>query len=725
MDALAAPLVHVQRSDALWLIPAAPVIGAWARRFVTREPKGQPHLLAALAPTGVALLVALSQVYALTSLDADARHLIAPGPTPLRVGSMELGLALAFDPLAAVMALALATLALAAQAHRAWNDEQPDAAIDIAATGGLLAVLADGFFGLLVGAALASSAVAYAAARSRVIDRVGDAALTLGAALLFWSLGGMWGISVGYEPTYTRRNPIPEVAQLDTLEVDQDAVGPAFTPVVIGAPPAAVVVAPKSPTPDLSSRGYLTIASPSGARVFLKGSMEPIGVTPILHHEVYSGRMDIEIERLGEDGRALRRQRFRAVDIPAGREVALVTLGPSLTFRPIREQLLLTDNSHRPFVRDLLDPSVPGHRRLGSFDAITLIALLFGLAAFAPLVSAAFAGPSLLIEAVVPLVAIYLLARVGFLFTLSPVAASIVSIAFAIFAALSALRAATDHRASNVLARVLAAHLAIAAAAAVLGAPGLGVLHAISASFACAIGLVLLDSLGVRGLRRVSGLGESAPATARTSRIATLAIAGPLLGAAFTRESILGRAFASDVPYAKAAWALLVVAAIAMAVAAWRAWFVVFEGPRGEPIDDPTPRFTLALMLAAVAVALLPPILALSRASALSFGSERSIIESFLDPSIDPGAVLGADRAARFQQGRGSDLGALAVVVLGTVAAWFLMRRRFRDDDRPKIGVRELTMPRLPLSSFARLDELVFTRPVAALAGLLARRKKA
>jgi NADH:ubiquinone oxidoreductase subunit 5 (subunit L)/multisubunit Na+/H+ antiporter MnhA subunit len=706
MDALAAPLVHVQRSDALWLIPAVPIVGAVVRRWIGRE-----NLIAAIGPSLGALLITLSQVWALKSFDPDARHLLSPGPTPLRIGAMELGLGLAFDPLAAIMAIAIAVLVLCAQGYRAYSDEPAADAFDIAAGGALLAVVGDGFFGFLVGSAIASASVAFAVARPAIVERIGDAALVLGAALLFWTLGGSWGIQVGHEPTYTRHNPVPAVNQIDALESDDEIVGPSLSAVLIGAPASATPV-PKTGLPDLSAKGYITIASPAGARVFLKGAMQPAATTPLIRHEVYAGRMDVEIERVGDDGRSVRRQRFRALDVPAGREVALVTMGPTLGFRNIREQLALTDGAHKPFVRDLVDPSVTGHRRIGSFDALTLLLVFIGIAAAVPLIGATTAGSALLVEALAPLCAVYLVARLAFLFVLSPTASSAIAIVFALIAALSAARAILDIRAPNVLARLLVAHLAIGATAAVIGAPAMGAMHAIAGVFSCGLAWILFESIGVRSLRRVSGVAESAPSTTRAARIAAIAIAGspiPLLGAAFTRETVLARAFASELPFAKGIWALLAIAAVAMAVAMWRAWFAVFEGPRASDLEDPPPRFSLSMILAAGVVALLPAALSVSRVSAVSVGGERSIIEAFLDPYVDPGALIGADRAARFRElGRGADLGALALVIAGCIGAWFLLRRRMSEDDRPKLVARELPVVRVPLDLIARLDAMIF-----------------
>lgn len=699
----------------MWLVPAVPALGAWGRRIL-----GRKDLLGAIAPSALALLIAASQVVGLISLEPEARQLIACGPAPLRVGTMELGLSLLLDPLAAVMVIAIGVLAIGAQAYRAASDEEGHGAIDVAVSGALLAVLADGFFGVLAGSAIAAAAIGYATLRASIVERIGDAALLLAGALLFWSLGGSWGISIGNEPTYTRRNPVI-LAPLDPLDVDDDGEGPSLVPVLIGGPAAPAASAAKGAFPDLNSKGMISVPSSPGGRVFLKGGMVATGVTPLLQHQVFAGRMDIEVET---DGRVPRRQRFRAVEVPPGREVTLVTVGPTLSFRELREQLALSDLSRKRVVRDLLDPSVPGHRRLGRFDAGTLIGLLLGLAALAPIAGSVFAGSALLVEAVVPLVAVYLLARLGFFFTLSPASGSAIAVAFGLLAALSALRATVDHKTRELTARLLAAQLAIAAAGVVLGAPSLGVMHAVGSALACGVLWVLFDFVGVRGLRRVSGLIETAPRTARAARVAVIALAGPLAGAAFTRETILGRAFASELPYAKACWALLVVAAVAIAFAAWRAWFVVFEGPQLESLDDPEPRIALGLTLAAVCVLVLPPVLALSRGSALSFGAERSMIEGFLDPPIDPAAVLGSDRPARFRDlGRGADLGTLGLVIVGTLGAWFFLRKRLREHDRPKVTVREWSLPRFSFALFARLDELLFTRPIAAIAALFARRR--
>lgn len=727
MDALNAPLLHVQRSDALWLIPAAPLIGAIARRALLADEAPKRPLLTAVTPIAIALLIAGSQVFGLLSLDADARHLLAPGWSAIGVGSFEATLGLAFDPLSAVFAVVVAMLGLAAHAHAVWIDEHREPwAIDVAVAGALLSVLSDGFLGALIGAGIAALAIARVANRGAPLAGVGagSAALTLGAVLLFWTLGGSWGISLGLEPTYTRRNPAPaNLATMDPLDADDPVVGPSLLPVVIGgAPPASS--AAKGAIPDVNAKGHVTVAGVQGARVYLKGTMEPSGTTPMIRHELYAGRVDVEIERSGD-----RRQHFRAVEIPANREVAFVTIGPTWNFRELREQLILSDAAHRRFVRDLLDPALTGHRRLGRYDAVTLVMILFAAAAAAPLVAGIATGSSLLVEVLASLVAVYLLARLGFLFALTANATAAAAVVFALVALFAALRATVDHLARAIVARVLAAQLAIAALGVAIGLPSLGVLHAFASVCAAAIAVVILDGVGVRGLRRVSALADSAPAASRVLRVAAIALVGapvPFLGAGFTRESILGRLFVAEVPFAKVAFGVALLATAAMTYATYRAVYLVCEGPGAQkPLDDADHRVTSALMLVAAAVALVVPIVGWSRAALFGFGAERSALDALLHPVVDPASVLGPERAARFADaGKGAELGAIGLLVAAAIAAWAFARKKFAREDRAAVDVfeppRVAGLAALP-RAFTKLDDLLFARPLGIIAGLLVR----
>jgi len=434
--------------------------------------------------------------------------------------------------------------------------------------------------------------------------------------------------------------------------------------------------------------------------------------------------IDIEIERSGD-----RRQHFRAVEIPANREVAFVTVGPTWNFREVREQLMLTDGAHRHFVRDLLDPALTGHRRLGRYDAITLVLVLFGVAAAAPIVSAIAAGSALLVESLASLIAIYLLARLGYLFALSPNAVAVVAIGLALVALAAALRATVDHMARAIVARVLAAQLAIAALGVVIGLPSLGVLHAVTSIAAAGVAVVILDGVGVRGLRRVSALSDSAPMASRLLRVAAITLVGapiPLVGAGFTRESILGRLFVAEVPFAKVAFAGALVATAAMSYATYRAFYVACEGPGSQkPLEDPDHRITSGLFLLTAAIAIVVPIVGWSRAALFGFGAEHSMFDGFLGPVVDPASVLGPDRAARFADAaKGAELAAVALLVAAAIAAWAFARKKFAREDGAPVEVFEPpSLARLAAvpRAFAFADDLLFARPLGVLAELFAR----
>lgn len=742
MNALTAPLLHVQRSDALWLLPVVPVLGALVRAGVVdlddpAEPLAKRRLAAA-APAALAALLLGSQLFALGSLEPDARSLFAPGSAPLNVGTFEASFGLALDPSAAVIALGIVLAGLAAQALRPARPLS--AMIDLAIAGALCAVLADGFFGFLVGGVVASAALVRAAyaddagLRGFFAARVGDVSLLLGAILLFWSLGGSWGIALGNEPTYTRHNPAPAaVGLVDELDSDEPDLAQPLYAVLIGSAPAAsaapakAVGPAKGTTPDYSAKGSITLATAPGSRLFLKGGSEAAGNSPMVRHEVYAGRIDVEVERPGG-----KRVRFRALEVPPGREVALVPVGPTWSFRELRDQLALEDGSHQKFVRNLLDPAVTGHRRLGAWDVAHLLAALFGLAGLAWIASVAFAD-DVLLGSFGGLLGVYLLARLSMVVVLSPQVSALLSIAAAALALGCAIGAAVHVESRRVMAHLLATTLSLAALGAFVGSPALAVASALVAVTACALTAVTLERLGVADLRRVSDAASSAPNAARVLRVLAVALAGapvPWLGASFGGAASLGRAFGAELPWAKLGWAVGALASVVSAWAVWRLWFLVSAGPaRKRPLEDLDPAWARGLLVGVIGVAVLGPLAGLSRAFlGFAIGGERSLGESFLDVGIEPGLVLGSERAVRLESGRMLDLAVAFAVVLAAVAAFWLARRRFSPDDRPKLPEASSTPSKVSAHSlsapFATLDDLLFARPLGLLADLLAGKKR-
>jgi len=744
MNALTAPLLHVQRSDALWLIPAVPLVGALVRAAIVDDDdlaSNQKKLVAATAPAAVALALLGAQLFALGSLAPDARLLFSPGLVPFRVGTFEAAWGLALDPAAAVVAIAIAGLGVAAQAL----DKRSAATIDLAVAGALAAVLADGFLGFLIGGVLASSALAWIArderpARAFFAARFGDAALVLGAVLLFWTLGGSWGISLGLEPTYTRHNPVPaNVAQMDPLDSDEPDLAPTLHAVLIGSAPAPVASAPaksaipyagSSPAmPDLSAKGSITVATAPGSKLFLKGAAETAGGTPVVRHEVYAGRIDVEVERPSG-----RRVRFRALDVPNGREIAIVPVGPTWSFRELRDELAIEDGTHQKFVRNLLDPAVAGHRRLGAWDAAHLLAALFGLAALAWIATVSFAD-DVLLGSFGGLLGVYLLARLEMVVVLSPMASGALAIVAGVLAIACAVGAAREVQTRRVVALLLSAFLSIAALGVLVGSPSLALVQALVATVLCGLLSIALERLGATDLRRVSDAATSAPRATRLLRVLAFALAGapvPLLGAAFGDAAVLGRVFGAELPLSKFAWVLGAATALVVAWAVWRVWFLVCAGPgRKRALEDLSAPLANGLLAATVAVAVLAPLLSISRAFlGFAVGGERSVAEAFLDVGIDPAAVLGPERSVRLEAGRAVDLLVAFCLFGGAFAAWFFARRRFGDDDRAKPTEVDATRGawfgaslQSIATAIARLDDLLFARLLGALAELIAGRR--
>ena len=167
----------------------------------------------------------------------------------------------------------------------------------------------------------------------------------------------------------------------------------------------------------------------------------------------------------------------------------------------------------------------------------------------------AMAGPtpvSALIHAATMVTAgVYLMARMSFLFVLSPVAMGIVAgvgIATAIVAATIAL-AQTDIK--KVLAYSTVSQLGYMVAACGVGAFAIGIFHVMTHAFFKALlflgaGSVIHSMSNEQDLREMGGLRKRMPITWITMLVATLAIAGvfPLAGF-FSKDEILFEAFLS------------------------------------------------------------------------------------------------------------------------------------------------------------------------------------
>ncbi|MBK7400213.1 MAG: hypothetical protein IPJ34_29165 [Myxococcales bacterium] len=470
------------------------------------------------------------------------------GPLRLgRVGSFELSLSLLLDGRAALLTLGACALAVAELVRTTDLDRLLDRTprVGIALMGVLLAVLGDGPLPFAIGAtiaALAASSLGPVASISSGVARPLGASLAhasgvlamVGGFVLAWGLGGSFGIRVGHEPDYTRRNPVPaEIYTASELGYDAEAsaVGPELWPVLVGLPVSAATGTPgpkalaSGGMPTLASPGWVSFVSAPGSRLFLKGT-EAAGTSPIVRREIPSGFVDMEIEPRGGG----RRVRFRAVQVPPGREIAIVAVGPTLSFRELSAQLALDDGTGR-FVRRTLDPEAPEHRRALGVPVVDLGVLAFALAALA----IALLGSGTLGVGLHAILGVGLLARVGG-FGLPTRLASAVALVFVLsgLALLARVLVAIRRRDEVAIPAELSRVLAALAAAGALAVPN-------AASLLLVGGLLALA--GLEGLTKGAGHTLEArllPVVTGVLAVVVLVLGRPLLVGAVGKLSGLG-----------------------------------------------------------------------------------------------------------------------------------------------------------------------------------------
>jgi len=262
----------------------------------------------------------------------------------------------------------------------------------------------------------------------------------------------------------------------------------------------------------------------------------------------------------------------------------------------------------------------------------------------------AMAGPtpvSALIHAATMVTAgVYMVARLGFLFSLSPLAMSIV----ALIGALTALMAATIAVAQNDFKKVLAystvSQLGYMFVGVGVGAFASGIFHVFTHAFfkACLFlgsGAVIHALHDEQDIRNMGGLRKVMPITFVTFVIATLALAGiPPFAGFFSKDHILWEALStpnSVWPWLpRVLWGILVLAAFLTAFYMWRLVSLVFlgtyRGPQEKLHHAHEAPFSMAMPLVVLAVCStlvgflgVPPLL-----------GGGNIVEHWLEPAVHP-----------------------------------------------------------------------------------------
>ncbi|MBV9945328.1 MAG: hypothetical protein JOZ69_00590 [Myxococcales bacterium] len=439
----AGPLQRLVFSRTLWLILAWPLAGlAWqilfARRRIERAASDgvRRRELAFARNLGVAS-VALSSVSTLAhaavlSRTPDgARALFEPIAMGGRVGSLDASFDLWFDPMSATFCALACLVALAAAAVAASLPDGPARASDppppgsrgsrappplparasprpdgwrtwawlqLSLSGALVSFLADGFAGTAVGWTLAGGAAAWLAAWRDPSAHLGAVravraaaalgALLVGAALLFWGLGGAW--------------------DGDDYVPDLD---PRFTPVRFGAPAGV------DPNPEGAAGGYLTLTSATGALVFLDDARTPLARAPFVAAAVPAGPHTIRIRRSNDAADEV----LGRVPFGGGAEVALVPIGPTLAFRAIADQLVVR-GADGDFVarRDVQGRTAPGGTSVVAASMLAFLVAAWFLSGAPPPAAAPPTLGAVTCTSTTAMLGPYLLARLSFLFPLTP-----------------------------------------------------------------------------------------------------------------------------------------------------------------------------------------------------------------------------------------------------------------------------------------------------------------
>jgi hypothetical protein len=376
MPDFAGPLQRVVLSRTLWLIVALPLLGCawhigWGRRAALRavRPEDVRRALQSAHRVGVASIAlateaTLGHLLALVRAGADGGALLQHVAGGARVGQLEAGIALWFDPLSAAACTLVCVVALAAVVLVAWRPPSDHgwrtwAWIELSLGGALLTFLADGFVTMAIGWALAAAAQAWLAgwnsARPRVVaatrGALAIATMLFGAALLFWGLGGEW--------------------QGDDEYVRDRA--PRFAKVHVGA--WSDVERPRPREQPAGGNGSLSLASVPGALVFLDEARAPAMRAPFIAVPVAVGAHGLRVHT----GDASSDTAIGPMVVGPAESLALVPRGPTLSFRDLMASLVVRDRSGEFATVATLE----GRPGPGGLDVVTLVLMVLLVAAVA------------------------------------------------------------------------------------------------------------------------------------------------------------------------------------------------------------------------------------------------------------------------------------------------------------------------------------------------------
>jgi len=722
----------------------------------------------------LAFCLALANFAKLVSLDAGHRYLFTHAWQMVRIGSLDINFSFAMDPLSGLMTLIITGVGSLIHIYAcSYMETEPSywrffTYLNLFVFSMLLLVLGDNFvvmfFGwegvglcsyLLIGFWYKDYKKATAGMKAFVVNRVGDWGVICGLSLLFWGLGGAWVEHGRYHPDYRARFVAVEVEALSESKEEAEehgTAGPAGAHEEAGhhkaAPEQKVAErgeagAKKEKEEQLKklqhvagAKGSLTMTTYPGAKVYLGVTdaaaftngrpLEPFAISPFLRKEIPVGVHSIAIVPGGGalvSGDGVEIGLIDHVEVEPGEEKMIATIGPTVTFREIHDQLVMKDGTGKAFLKVALEQKTVW----GGMGLITLACLLFfvgatGKSAQIPLyvwLPDAMAGPtpvSALIHAATMVTAgVYMIARLNYLFSLSPTASGIVALVGASTALFAATIGFFQYDIKKVLAYSTVSQLGFMFIGVGVGAYWAGVFHLMTHAFfkAClflgsgsvihGMHAVEHDEVAVQDMRNMGGLRRVMPLTARTYFIACLAITAapiPFFAGFWSKDEILWKAFTTEstgfVP-GVLVYVMGLTAALCTSFYMWRSYYLTFEGPHARPeiakkVHESPPAITWVLAILAFLSTVSGVLLGFSTHIVGAAGEHEPLLEEWLHPVL-------AHSAARFaERGLGLELGLMALSVAGAIGSWAIARSRYGENRSPDWAAEERRLPGFTLT---------------------------
>jgi NADH-quinone oxidoreductase subunit L len=740
MHQYTAAIQELVRVKGLWLIPLFPALGAAINlifgALIQRRFGKRPIHAIAVGSMVAASVTALYFFFGLLlPLDPARRFLLDEAFRMIDIGAVRVNMAFAMDPLGGVMATMVTVVATAIHIYSTgYMKDEPSywryfGYLNLFCFAMLLLVLGDNFilmfFGwegvglcsyLLIGFWYKDRAKATAGMKAFIVNRIGDFGFIVGMFTLFWGLLNVWEATPG---------KLQRVDDGRCLMVQAAALPP-------GGPNQASTPEHGKPGAHGKPGGHSRLAVPG-----LIGTAHAAGHAP--PGAISSG------EQRGRCGMMVAGHRFKVQAPPQPGALQQVYVGPTVSFREIKDQLSIED----PKIAD------PQQRRVVAWQLASgelfgiglLVFVTFGFFLGATGKSAqiplytwlpdAMAGPtpvSALIHAATMVTAgVYMVARLNFVFILSPEGMTAVALVGAATALIAATMGLFQYDIKKVLAYSTVSQLGYMFVGVGVGAYWVGIYHLLTHAFfkACLFlgsGSVIhgmhyvqhahgphgaAASLDLRrrpdpqdpqDMRNMGGLAALMPSTRRTYLIACLAIAGiPGFSGFFSKDEILWQAFSNgNIAITNVLiWGMCAAGALCTAFYMFRSYYLTFYGQPASAAHKhhvhESPRSMTWVLWFLAGGAIVTGLLGLPK---LWTGSEP-VFEQLLAPTT---ALSNAFQRAPRAHGHALEWG-LMLLSVALAAAGILFARYWYKD----LGKRQVRIANLK-QSYQALHTLLFHR---------------